>query len=232
MNSNLRPDQLEILPVQLARMLERDIVVGRLAPDQRLTEDAVLARVDVSRSPIREAFRLLEQDGLVVRGLRRGVRVTPMSVEDLDEVYEVRVPLEGLVAGAAARRAVATDIARLREVAAKLAGDDVMAQSEAYLDANLAFSQALYATARNSTLTRLAMGLAKQTLRYRFLAYDKVPEFRLESAVAARSLCEAIEAHDADRAKALQADLLKSSWAKIKSALADMNWTEISKKSA
>lgn len=232
MNSNLRPDQLDILPVQLAKMLERDIVVGRLAPDQRLTEDAVLARVDVSRSPIREAFRLLEQDGLVVRGLRRGVRVTPMSVEDLDEVYEVRVPLEGLVAAAAAKRAVAPDIARLREVAAKLAGDEVMAQPEAYLDANLSFSQALYATARNATLTRLAMGLAKQTLRYRFLAYDKVPEFRHESAVAARSLCEAIEAHDADRAKALQADLLRSSWAKIKSALADMNWTDISKKSA
>jgi GntR family transcriptional regulator, rspAB operon transcriptional repressor len=232
MSSNLRPDQLDILPVQLAKMLERDIVVGRLAPDQRLTEDAVLARVDVSRSPIREAFRLLEQDGLVVRGLRRGVRVTPMSVEDLDEVYEVRVPLEGLVAAAAARRAVATDIARLRDVAAKLAGDEVMAQPEAYLDANLAFSQALYATARNATLTRLAMGLAKQTLRYRFLAYDKVPEFRLESAAAARSLCEAIETHNAERAKALQADLLMSSWAKIKNALADMNWTEISKKSA
>ncbi len=53
----------------------------------RFIEEDIVRRYNVSRSPVREAFRLLEQDGLLVRDRRRGVRVGVLSVRDLDEIY-------------------------------------------------------------------------------------------------------------------------------------------------
>lgn len=223
--SNLESTEIEVLPVRLAKMLEREIVVGRLAPGQRITEDLVLERADVSRSPVREAFRILEQDGLVVRGLRRGVRVAPMSISDLDEVYEVRVSLEGLVAAGAARRAEGRDIALLERLVETLSDKAVLAAPERYLDANIAFSQALYGVARNTTLTRLAGGLAKQALRYRFFAYEKLPDFRVESLAGANALLAAIRKGDAELAKTTQMELVVSSWQQIRAQLADTEMT-------
>lgn len=209
----------ETLPVALARLLEREIVVGILEPGTRLTEDAVLDRVDVSRAPVREAFRMLEQDGLLVRGVRRGVSVAPFSIDDLDEVYEVRVSLEGLVAGAAARRATAEDIALLEDRLAAVLGIAANAGPEDYLEANMAYSNALYQAAHNTTLVRLASGLSKQAMRYRFIAYSKLEGFTLESQDGARELLDAIKQRDHLRAAECQSVLVRSSWDQIRELL-------------
>lgn len=214
--SKLVAPETSVLPVQLARMLEEEILSGVLAPGTRITEDAVLERVKVSRSPVREAFRILEQDGLVVRGERRGVKVPPLSTTDLGEIYGVRVVLEGLVAEAAARNATDQDIALLEERLAVLLELNEVTAPSLYLNANIAFSQALYAAARNATLTRIAYGLSKQALRYRFLAYSKVAGFRSESRSGARKLLEAIKAGEAERAAKTQSDLVRSSWRQVR----------------
>ncbi len=208
--------ETSVLPVQLARMLEEEILSGVLAPGTRITEDAVLERVNVSRSPVREAFRILEQDGLVVRGERRGVKVPPLSIADLDEVYGVRVVLEGLVAEAAARNATDQAIALLNERLAVLLKLNETTAPSVYFNANIAFSQALYAASQNATLKRIAYGLSKQALRYRFLAYSKVAGFQSESRSGARKLLEAITAGDAKRAAKTQSDLVRSSWRQVR----------------
>ena len=74
------------IPDNLARVLEQDIIFGRLEPSVRLTEETLAEAYGVSRSPVREALRLLERDGLVVREARKGIWVAPLSVKDLDEV--------------------------------------------------------------------------------------------------------------------------------------------------
>ena len=75
-----------VIATELARHLEDQIVYGDLAPGARLIEEDLVRKHDVSRSPVRESFRLLEQDGLVTRESRRGVHVSPISRADLDEV--------------------------------------------------------------------------------------------------------------------------------------------------
>ena len=90
------------IPENLAEILEEEIIFGRLKSKERLTEEMVAERYGVSRSPVREALRLLERDGLVTREARRGIWVSPMSQKDFDEIYMCRIPLEGLVAQQAA----------------------------------------------------------------------------------------------------------------------------------
>ena len=91
-----------VLAEELARYIESEIIFCEIAPGTRLTEEDISARYGLSRSPVREAFRLLAADGLVVLSARRGIRVTPVSRRDLAEVQGCRIELEGLAAAQAA----------------------------------------------------------------------------------------------------------------------------------
>jgi len=74
--------------------LRRDILSGRIDPGERLVEEQLTKRLGISRAPLREAMRLLAQQGLVEHIPRRGARVATMSADDVRELYEVRDVLE------------------------------------------------------------------------------------------------------------------------------------------
>jgi DNA-binding GntR family transcriptional regulator len=74
--------------------LRKQIITGDLAADQRLNETDLASRLDISRPPLREAFRILENEHLVVSIPRKGTYVSNLSVEDLQEVYQAREMLE------------------------------------------------------------------------------------------------------------------------------------------
>src|SRR5512132_4549303 len=86
------------------RELERQIESGDLAPGAKLNEADVAADLRVSRGPVREAFRALEQTGLVRTEKNRGVFVRQVSLEEANEIYEVRAALEGMIGRLAAKR--------------------------------------------------------------------------------------------------------------------------------
>lgn len=92
----------------------RDLIIsGKFASGQKLVEEELADQFKVSRTPVREALRKLEIEGLVRYQPRRGVIVTGFSREDFDEIYAARAVLEGLAARLAAERAADTDIADL-----------------------------------------------------------------------------------------------------------------------
>jgi DNA-binding GntR family transcriptional regulator len=82
--------QFRAMPDQLEQALESAIVFGEMVPGTRVIEEEIAERYRVSRSPVREALRRLESDGLLVRDERRGMRITPMSRRDLDEATRRR----------------------------------------------------------------------------------------------------------------------------------------------
>ena len=90
-------------------VLRTQIIDGTLAPDERLSEPALAARLGVSRTPVREALRRLEAETLVVEQPTGGVRVASLDVADAQQVYEVRARLEGLLARRAAERVADLD---------------------------------------------------------------------------------------------------------------------------
>ena len=106
------------LPVsaRIANLLERAILEGRYQPGQRLREVELADRLGVSRTPLREAFYTLETRGLIQIQPRRGAFVKSITVEEMEELLTVRVPLDGLAAFLAAEKAEAADIDELTRV--------------------------------------------------------------------------------------------------------------------
>jgi DNA-binding GntR family transcriptional regulator len=76
--------------------LEQKIFAGKLKPGQRIIEDPICEAFGVSRSPVREAFQILEKRGLVVREPRKGISVTKVERQEAENYYRIRYVLEGL----------------------------------------------------------------------------------------------------------------------------------------
>ncbi|WP_286217011.1 GntR family transcriptional regulator [Paraoerskovia sediminicola] len=96
--------------------LRAEIVAGDLAPGERLTEPVLAERLGVSRTPVREALRLLQAEDLVEQQATGGMCVAPLDAGDLGRVYDVRSRLEGLLARDACLRATAADVAELERL--------------------------------------------------------------------------------------------------------------------
>ena len=118
---------------RLFEAIERAIVTGELAPGSRLGEEALAARFGVSRGPLREAFRRLEERGLVIRLPHAGVRVVALTRADLLEIYEIRANLEGLACRLAAQRRTTEEIDTLEALLRRHADDELLRSGESYI---------------------------------------------------------------------------------------------------
>ena len=98
------------------RTLRKEILEGKLQPGERLMEIPLAEQIGVSRTPVREAIRMLEQEGLVMMVPRRGAFVAQMQEKGLIEVLEVRRVLEELTAELAAKRITHEQIEALEKV--------------------------------------------------------------------------------------------------------------------
>ena len=100
---------------QVFEILERDILTGVYARGEVLTETKLSEKLGVSRTPVREALRRMEQERLVV-GTSRGMRVVGLDRRDIDDIYEIRSRVEGLAARRAAERAGEEELEQLKHL--------------------------------------------------------------------------------------------------------------------
>jgi DNA-binding GntR family transcriptional regulator len=186
----------------------RDDIGGlRLAPDERLRLEDLADRFDVSLTPIRHALRRLEAEGLVASLPRRGARVAPLNVEELEEIQALRLGLESFLARAGAERcteaAVAEMTARRREMEEAYGTGDL----EAYLGSFWSFRDACY---RCAGRPRLERALADQRLRVEryvlFLCRDVAAAAELRH--HPDRLLEACRRRDGDEAEAVTREAL------------------------
>lgn len=205
----------ELLAEELARSLEAEIIFGTLAPETRLVEEEVAQRFEISRSPVREALRRLEQDGLVLREARRGVRVAPISRADLDEVYSCRVVLEGLAAEQAAKARLEIQVTELRAAIADMERALENCDVPAYFRGNVSFTDAIHAAASNATLRRLLHGISKQAQRYRYLAYSAAPDLMAQSLAGSGGILSAIIRGNPVPAREITEQLIHRSWSAV-----------------
>jgi len=144
--------QSNSLPMLVQKELERMILAGDLGAGAKLNEAAVADLLGVSRGPVREAFRALEESGLVRLEKNRGVFVRQISIEEADEIYEVRAALDEWVGRRLARTATAEQLKALRSIVERMdraaAQDDV----DAYYPLNLDFLERLVTFAGNRKL--------------------------------------------------------------------------------
>lgn len=144
--------QKHSLTTLVQRELERRILAGELAPGAKLNEADLATELRVSRGPVREAFRGLEQVGLVRTEKNRGVFVRQVSLEEANEIYEVRAALEGLIGRLAAKRIRPEQVEKIRAVVKKMHAVGKSRDAEAYYPLNVQFHALLVEAAGNRAL--------------------------------------------------------------------------------
>jgi DNA-binding GntR family transcriptional regulator len=209
------------LPQHVADTLARDIVEGRLRAGERVTEDDLGARLGVSRTSVREAMRMLEGQGLIVRRRDRGAVVAKRTgVDEARAIYELRVTLEGHLAAAAAERITAGELRsawRLHEdFLARLAGAvRGTAQDLVAIDSELHWT--IYRGSGSDLISIVASywGRLQREL------YDPVYRHEPEAFAAQHAtILEALQAHDAPAARAATAAHVRSGWEAVARAYA------------
>ena len=179
----------------------------QLAPGQWVDELALAQDWQISRTPLREALKVLAAEGLVTLVPRQGCRVTEMSEDDGDELFPVMALLEGRCAFEAVRRAGPAEVEALRQLHEALEHSAGAGNIDGYYRANHAFHSQVQALAANRWLDRAINDLRRflRLLRGRQLSLPG----RLEASIIEhRMLMEAIEQGDAARAERLMHDHL------------------------
>ena len=183
--------------------LTQAIVTGELLPGQPLVETALAEWCQVSRTPVREALTRLEQDGLVVRS-DRGLVVRERTPEEILDIYDTRIVLEGMTARVSAVRRSSLDVIGLRRVVERLSTVDA-SDGAAMTDSNREFHRAVWRASHNESLIDL---LQRQDLHLaRFPTATLAQPGRWDASVEEhRQIVEAIEQQDPERAQALAQD--------------------------
>jgi DNA-binding GntR family transcriptional regulator len=169
--------------------IRRGIVEGRFPPGSRLVEQRLAASLDVSRTPVREALRRLEAEGLVVVERHRGAQVRGLSPEEVADLYDVRSRLEAYAAELAAQRRTPADLALLDEALAAFdaAVDQVRRHGSeldhvrALDDANAAFHGALLDASRHTRIRQLVNRAVDVPLVFQALRHFSAEELARSS---------------------------------------------------
>jgi DNA-binding GntR family transcriptional regulator len=214
-----RSELPSVLALELAAIIERRIIYLEIQPDAHLTEQDVCDEFGVSRSPVREAFRQLEASGLVVRLARRGVRVTPMTEEDLAEIYFCRIPLEGRAAAAATKHATQADLDFLQSTLGLMAVAMAEDRPRDFFDRNVEFLNRVHLAAGNKMLLRILTIIEKQALRYRYLAHSSTRQMLDVSYNGLAAMNEGIRSGKANGARKAATSVMKEAELMIADAL-------------
>ncbi len=191
------------------RLLD-EISTGALRPGDRLTETDLAERMGLSRTPIREAIRQLEADGLVSHVARVGAVVRTLDYSEIMELYDMRVVLEGTAARMAARAASEIELSELDAINDEMIG--AADQPTRAYDLNRQFHMALLDAAKNRFLVRSIKSLQKTLL----ILGPSTLEDGSRALVATEehaALMEALHARDTDAAEARMRDHIQAAHA-------------------
>ena len=209
MSQEINATMNEYLPLRdvVFQTLRQAILRGELEPGERLMEIHLADRLGVSRTPIREAIRKLELEGLVVMIPRRGAIVASITEKDLKDVLEVRRTLEVMAAEIACDRItpeLLEELAEAGEEFRKLKDSDDYTSLAA---ADVKFHDIIYAATDNQRLISILNNLREQMYRYR-LEYIKDAEKRQILLVEHESILRAIRSrHVAEAKEAVRAHI-------------------------
>lgn len=178
------------------------IITGHLPPGERLMEIQLAEEMGVSRTPVREAIRKLELEGLVIMIPRKGAYVASLSLKDIADVFEVRVALEGLAAGLAAERITEGELEELERTLVKVAEVSEAKDLEALIKLDTEFHDVLYKASRNDRLSQIVSNLREQIQRYRTTSLA-IPGRMKEALEEHKQIVEAISERNVELAQHL-----------------------------
>ena len=170
MSEELQLDMDSYLPLRdvVFNTLRNAILRGDLKPGERLMEMHLANKLGVSRTPIREAIRMLEQEGLAVTIPRKGAQVAKMTEKDLQDVLEIRDALDELAVSMACQRMTLELLLELKEAMKDFEIATRSGDVRKSVEADEAFHNVIYRMADNPKLETIVNNMREQTYRYRY----------------------------------------------------------------
>ncbi len=167
---------------QVYEVLREGILTGKIKPGEKLTEVDIAQKLNVSRTPVREAIRMLELEDFVVVVPRQGIFVAGIkSIEEINDIFQVRVELEGLAAYLTAKNIRSYQIKEMEKQIEQLKDCIKQNDLEKCIEIDIAFHQIIYEASKNKWLQKLLDSLFEQITRFRSESLAR--EGRLEQAL-------------------------------------------------
>ena len=183
--------------------LERRIIARTLKPGQRIIEESLCKTFGVSRSPVREAFQILEGKGFVVREPRKGISVAKITPQEAEDIYRIRASLDGLATALAVRKRTPEFMKKLRKMHEQMIRAAEKENGTTYQNLNQKFHSLIITACGNPRLIQLIENFDKQTMRYR-LAVASGPGWMTNSTRLHTAIVDAVEAGDAEAAEGIR----------------------------
>lgn len=197
----LKVNMSEYLPLRdvVYNTLRQAILRGELRPGERLMEIQLANKLGVSRTPVREAIRKLELDGLVLMIPRKGAEVADISEKSLKDVLEVRKALEELAVQLTCEKISKVQIAELKQAAEEFKKIVKSSDITQIAEADVRFHDVIYMATDNQKLIQLLNNLREQMYRYR-VEYLKRPEVYPQLIQEHEEIIRQIERREKERA--------------------------------
>lgn len=180
--------------------LKREILVGEIAPGTRMMEIELADEMGVSRTPVREAIRKLEKEGLVTIEPRKGAYASDVSIKDMVDVLEVREDLEAMAAAMAAQKVNKDEKQALIEATMEYKEAVESERTEDIIRCDEKFHQLIVNYSGNKTLIQLFSQVQELALRFRYLYYDDFSRYE-RMPMEHREIEEAILSGDYEKAR-------------------------------
>lgn len=187
----------EYLPLRdvVFNTLRDAILTGKLVPGERLMENQLADKLGVSRTPVREALRMLELENLVELVPRKGAQVLDMSEKDIVNILEVRSALEGLATSLACKKMSKEAVMQLKALEANFERAVSENDIERFVELDEEFHDMIFAATENDKLVQMFQNLRIQLYRYR-MAQAKEDTSMSTIVAHHRSIIRAIENND------------------------------------
>jgi len=189
--------------------LENKIITGALKPGQRVVEEDLCRSFGVSRSPVREALRILESQGFVQREPRRGVTVTKINSKEAEDIYTIRARLDSLALYLAIKRnkpGVVPKLKKIHERMLAVAGENNVNE---YFKLNQKFHELIFRESGNQRLIKLLETFDKQTMRYRRMVV-RAPGWMQDSIKNHEAIIRWFETGDLEKAEKIRKSTIMS----------------------
>jgi len=169
----------ESLREKIYQKIRDDITYGKFLPGERLVEERLAEEFKASRSPIREALRQLESEGLITFERNRGITITKLSIKQVDEIYTLRCLLESYAAGLTAERITKKDVPFLIDLQEKLSVAAKNMDLRDWLHNNALFHGFLCEHCGNSNLIQVLDILKRRVYRYHYITVSIPGNFEI-----------------------------------------------------
>ncbi len=191
----------------IAQAIEQQILEGTLKPGQRIIEGTLCKALGVSRSPVREAFRIMESEGFLTAEPRKGISVARITPEDLKDIYLIRANLESLAVHLAVKKQNPQVLEKLKKLHDQMIQVADKKNIKTYFHLNLKFHEVMTQACENKRLIQLINTFFKQTMRYR-LEVLSVPGWMNSSLKDHTAIIQSFEAGDAEKAQSLRKNMI------------------------